>query len=58
MNEAITVAMIGVVGVVLSALINRGRKENTKDHATVVRGLERIENKIDSHITDHARGDL
>lgn len=58
MNEAISVAMIGVVGVVLSALINRGRKENIQDHATVVRGLERIENKIDSHITDHARGDL
>jgi hypothetical protein len=58
MNEAITVAVIGVVGIVLSALINRGRKENTADHAIVVRGLERIENKIDSHITDHARGDL
>jgi hypothetical protein len=58
MNEAITVAVIGVVGIVLSALINRGRKENSTDHATVVRGLERIENKIDSHITDHARGDL
>lgn len=58
MNEAISVAMIGVVGVVLSALINKGRKENIQDHATVVRGLERIENKIDSHITDHARGDL
>jgi hypothetical protein len=58
MMEAIAVAFIGLVGVVLAALIQRGRKENKDDHMLVVQGMARIESKIDGHIGDHARGDL
>lgn len=58
MMEAIAVALIGLVGVVLAALIQRGRKENKDDHMLVVQGMLRIESKIDGHIGDHARGDL
>ena len=58
MTEAIAVAIIGMVGVVLAALIQLGRKENKNDHALVVQGMARIETKIDGHINDHAKGDL
>ena len=58
MTEAIAVAIIGMVGVVLAALIQLGRKENKTDHALVVQGMARIETKIDGHINDHAKGDL
>lgn len=58
MTEAIAVAVIGMVGVVLAALIQLGRKENKIDHALVVQGMARIETKIDGHINDHAKGDL
>jgi len=57
-TEAIAVAIIGMVGVVLAALIQLGRKENKTDHALVVQGMARIETKIDGHINDHAKGDL
>jgi hypothetical protein len=57
-TEAIAVAIIGMVGVVLAALIQLGRKENKNDHALVVQGMARIETKIDGHINDHAKGDL
>jgi len=57
-TEAIAVAVIGMVGVVLAALIQLGRKENKIDHALVVQGMARIETKIDGHINDHAKGDL
>jgi len=58
MIEAVAVAGITGAFGVLVALIQRGRKENATDHATVVRTLERVESKIDTHINDHARGDV
>jgi hypothetical protein len=58
MSEAIIVASIAAIGGVLAALIQSGRKENRTDHNMVVEGMARIENKIDGHIGDHARGDL
>jgi hypothetical protein len=58
MSETIIVAVIAAVGVVLAALIQSGRKENKSDHNLVVESMARIENKIDGHIGDHARGDL
>lgn len=54
--EAIIVAVIAAVGAVLTALVQKGRKENTRDHAMVVNSLGRIEEKIDHHINDHAVG--
>lgn len=58
MTEAVLVAMITGGFGLLIALIQKGRKENATDHATVVRTLERVEGKIDEHIGDHARGDV
>ena len=56
--ETILVAIIGTVGVVLAALIQSMRKENNRDHAVVADSLNRIETKIDGHITDHAKGEF
>jgi len=58
MIETLLVAVVTGAFGVLVALIQRGRKENATDHATVVRTLERVETKIDTHINDHARGDV
>ena len=56
MIEGIIVASIGVVGAIMIALIEKGRKENARDHATVAGLLNRIEDKIYHHINDHAVG--
>ncbi len=58
MTETIIVAVIGTVGAVLAALIQSLRKENSSDHAIVADSLNRIELKIDGHITDHAKGEF
>lgn len=52
--EQITVALIGVVGVIIVALLEKTRKENKEDHGYVKDHLTRIEDKIDGHIGDHA----
>lgn len=52
--EQITVALIGVVGIVIVALLEKTRKENKDDHGSVKDHLYRIEDKIDGHIGDHA----
>ena len=57
--EAVIVACIGAVGVVLAAVLSflsSFRKENQNDHAYVVNSLTRIETKLDGHITDHVTG--
>lgn len=54
--EAIVVALIAAVGGILAALVQKGRKENIRDHAMVVDALGRIETKIDDHVRDHAVG--
>lgn len=58
MTEAVIVALITGGFGVLVAILQQFRKENATDHATVVRTLERVESKIDTHIGDHARGDV
>jgi hypothetical protein len=58
MTEAVLVAIITGGFAVIVAVLQQFRKENATDHATVVRTLERVETKIDSHIGDHARGDV
>lgn len=47
----------------LLGILIQFRKENHDDHAVVVGslnrladGIERVESKIDDHITDHAKG--
>lgn len=58
MTEAVLVALITGGFAIIVTLLQKGRKENATDHATVVRTLERVEEKIDGHIGDHARGDV
>lgn len=58
MLEGIIVAVIGLIGVVLASLIQTTRKENKSDHAQVMDAVVRIETKIDTHIADHARGQI
>jgi hypothetical protein len=55
---ATVTGLITVIGILVSF-----RRENHSDHAIVVdrldslhSGLTRVETKVDSHITDHARG--
>ncbi len=55
---ATVTGVLTIIGILLSF-----RRENHDDHAIVVRrlddlgeGISRVENKVDSHITDHARG--
>lgn len=58
MSEAIIVATIAAVGGILAALVQQMRKENSTDHAVVSDSLNRIETKLDNHITDHLKGDI
>lgn len=65
--EAVIVALIGLVGSVLVVLIERGRKENARDHGVVADKLDQIEQvlynidedvlhievKLDNHLEDH-----
>jgi hypothetical protein len=68
--EQITVALIGFVGAILVTLLEKGRKENKRDHGFVASKLDdlkvslnsmdedlaHIEAKIDTHIHDHVTG--
>jgi len=70
--EAIIVALIGVVGTVLAIMVEKGRKENSRDHGIVADKLEtiksaiedidtdvaHIESKLDSHLSDHTIASL
>ena len=65
--EGVIVALIGVVGSVLVVLVEKGRKENARDHGVVANKLGEIEyvlynmdedllhieTKIDNHLSDH-----
>lgn len=70
MSDAIIVAIITGCFAILVALVQKGRKENIRDHGYVVERLDAlhddiqgvdedlsiIEAKIDGHINDHAVG--
>lgn len=58
MSEAIIVAVIAAVGAVLASLFQTMRKENKDDHAVVAMSLNRIETKLDDHISDHLKGEV
>lgn len=72
MSDAIVVAIITGCFAILVALVQKGRKENTRDHGYVVERLDAlhediqnvdedlsvIEAKIDGHINDHAVGNF
>ena len=51
MSEAVIVAVIGGASLVLGSLVQAMRRENKNDHAVVAQSLDRIETKLDGHIT-------
>lgn len=58
MSPELSAAIVTGGFLVLVALIERGRRQNNRDHGENAAKLDRIENKIDGHINDHARRDL
>ena len=59
--EAVAVAVIAAVGVVLAALVQAGRKENKSDHgivADLLKGLHvdvrNVDSKLEGHIKQHS----
>jgi hypothetical protein len=57
---AIVVAFITAVGGVIVAMIQRGRRENSRDHASVISRLDKVQDaiidvqsSIVSHLTWH-----
>lgn len=55
--DAIIVAVIGLVATVLVALIEKGRKENKRDHGNVMDRLDLVSSEIRSDIRQ-VRGEL
>lgn len=56
MSPEIAVALIGGAFAVMIALIENGRRQNNRDHASNSAKLDRIEGKIDkvdSRVSDH-----
>jgi len=57
---AVAIAFITAIGGVIASLVQRGRKENTRDHAVVLNHLIDVSNKVaemgqslSSHISGH-----
>ena len=60
---AVAAALLTAIGGIITTLLVVLRGENKEDHAMVVSslerlndGMERVDSKIDGHVTDHARG--
>ena len=58
----VVAAVVAALGLILQQIIS-SRKEQRQDHGVVqakldnlVDSVERVETKVDGHITDHARG--
>lgn len=72
MNDAVLVSIIGGCFTVVASMVGYLAKRNAKEHAEnggkldvliegqkhLLKGHERIEHKVDTHINDHARGDV
>ncbi len=56
MSDLIAAALVTGGFSVMVALIERMRRENARDHGANANKLDRIESKIDNHVTDHAKG--
>lgn len=63
MSDQVAVAVVGLVGAVLVALIQVGHKRNSREHQsnsekldTVVASAARIEQRLDHHIDSHHGG--
>lgn len=58
MSPEVAVAIITGAFGILAAMIERTRRENNRDHGKNTTKLDRIEDKLDRHINDHARKGL
>jgi len=58
MSPEVVAAIVTGCFLVLVALIEKTRRDNNRDHGQNAVKLDRIEDKIDGHINDHARRDL
>ena len=58
MNPEVAAAAVTGGFLVLVTLLERTRRENNRDHGENSIKLDRIEDKIDGHINDHARRGL
>ena len=58
MSPEAAVALISGTFLVLVALIERTRRQNNRDHGENSAKLDRIEEKLDEHIGDHARANI
>ena len=58
MSPEVAAAIVTGAFLVLVALIEKTRRENNRDHGNNSAKLDRIEDKIDGHINDHARRGL
>ena len=58
MSPEVAAAIVSGAFLVLIAMIERTRRENNRDHGRNAEKLDRIEDKIDGHIADHARRGL
>ena len=56
MSEIVSAAIVTGAFSVLVAMIEKMRRENARDHGANAVKLDRIESKIDNHVTDHAKG--
>lgn len=61
--EGIIVALIGAVAIIIVALIEKGRRENKRDHGTVIDRLDLVSSEIRHdlrqvrhEISSHANG--
>ena len=52
-DSAIVVAVITTFGAVMVALVQRGRTENSRDHAAVMRRLDRLGDELAKHFAWH-----
>ena len=57
-NSEVAAAAVTGGFLLVIALLERTRRENNRDHGENSEKLDRIEDKIDGHINDHARRDL
>lgn len=64
MDTSVAVALIAAVGGVIVALVQRSRKENKDDHATVIESIRLVHNDVKevrrdvhNHLTWHLEGD-
>ena len=55
--QGIVIAVIGAIGVILAALVEKGRRENKRDHGAVIDRLDLISSEI-RHDIRQVRGDL